>query len=353
MKKNLLIITLALSLQCINAQVLESDDFTALTVGNIGTDLSGATAGQGGWYIVNGLATDYQVVTQTSPYGKAIQLTGESTTATTARYFFKTGLATSWGTRTAGNDIVEVEFDLNTGAISASRNSFQCRIYNSAGQTLAGILLEKNYTATSTSTVVIPNALRGVARYTSGTTTGTYSFGFGPDTATQLVFPDNTWIRVGFSWNKTTGQVIWRAPGVNGGIAGAGATMDPDEIDFLAANSSTTGVPNTVAASAYIDNYVARASSTDTLLGVETKTRSVVVSTYPNPTVDVINVYNSNNLELSSYKVIDLKGTVIKSGVLNNTIDQKINVSDLATGAYMLKLNTTDNNTITKKIIKN
>ena len=351
MKKILLIITLALSLQCINAQVLESDDFTALTVGNIGTDLTGAAAGQGGWFTGNGLATDYQVVSQTSPYGNAIKLTGESSTATTTRFLFKTQFATNWGTRTAGNNIVEVEFDLNTGALSASRNSFTCRLYNDASSalTLAGIYLDKNYASTAAPTVLIPNSLRGLARYTVGTSTGSYSFGLGPDATTQLVFPDDTWIRVGFSWNQTTGEVIWRAPGLNGFIPGAAASMVPGKIWFMVSNIAG----NTVSASAYIDNYVARASSTDTLLGVETKTRSVVVSTYPNPTVDVINVYNSNNLELSSYKVIDLKGTVIKSGVLNNTIDQKINVSDLATGAYMLKLNTTDNNTITKKIIKN
>ena len=48
-----------------------------------------------------------------------------------------------------------------------------------------------------------------------------------------------------------------------------------------------------------------------------------------------------------------MKGSVIKSGVLNNTLDQKINVSELSQGVYMLKLNTADNNTITKKIVKN
>ncbi|MSP85349.1 MAG: T9SS type A sorting domain-containing protein, partial [Flavobacteriaceae bacterium] len=180
---------------------------------------------------------------------------------------------------------------------------------------------------------------------------GTYSFNFGPDTTAtpQLLFPNDTWIRVGFSFNQTTGEVKWKGPGLNGFIAGAAAGLIPSEIDFLVTNVAG----NTVAASAFIDNYVARASSTDTLLEVETITRSVVVSTYPNPTIDIINVYNSNNLELSNYNLIDLKGTVIKSGVLNNTLDQKINVSELSQGVYMLKLNTTDNSTITKKIIKN
>ena len=350
MKKLLLSITLALTIQCINAQVLESDNFTALTVGNIGTDLTGVAAGQGGWYIFNGAVTDYQVVSRPAPYGNALQLIGEPTAATTTRYINKVDLATTWATRTAGNNILEVEFDLNTGAISASRNSFQCRLYSDLGLTLSGIYLDKNYATTAAPTVLFPNSLRGLARYTSGTTTGAYSFGLGPDTVTpNLVFPNDTWIRVGFSFNQTTGEVKWKGPSLNAFIMGAGTALIPGEIDFLVTNIAG----NTVAATAFIDNYVARASSTDTLLEVETRTRTVAVSTYPNPTVDVINVYNSNNLELTNYKIVDLKGTVIKSGVLNNTLDQKINVAELSQGVYMLKLNTADNNTITKKIVKN
>jgi hypothetical protein len=349
MKKLLLLITLVASFQCMNAQVLESDNFTALTVGPIGADLTGVSAGQGGWYIYNGAVSDYQVVLKPAPYGNVLQLTGEPTAATTTRYINKVDLATNWGTRSAGNNIIEVEFDLNTGAISASRNTFQCRLYSDAGLTLAGIFLDKNYATTAAPTVLFPNSLRGLARYTSGTTTGAYSFGLGDTVTPNLVFPNDTWIRVGFSFNQTTGEVKWKGPSLNGYIMGAGTGLVPGEIDFLVTNIAG----NTVAATAFIDNYVARASSTDTLLEVETITRSVVVSTYPNPTIDIINVYNSNNLELSNYNLIDLKGTVIKSGVLNNTLDQKINVSELSQGVYMLKLNTTDNSTITKKIIKN
>jgi hypothetical protein len=353
MKKILLSITLALTLQCINAQVLESDNFTALTVGNIGADLTGVAVGQGGWYVYQGLLTDYQVVSRPAPYGNALQLTGEATssTATTStRYLNKVDLASNWGTRTAGNNILEVEFDLNTGALSASRNTFQCRLYSNLGLTLAGIFLDKNYATSAAPTVLFPNSLRGLARYTSGTSTGAYSFGLGPDSATpNLVYPNDTWIRVGFSFNQTTGEIKWKGPSLDGFIMGAGTGLVPGEIDFLVTNAAG----NTVAASVFIDNYVARASSTDTLLEVETRTRTVAVSTYPNPTVDILNVYNSNNLELTSYKILDLKGTLIKSGVLNNTLDQKINVAELSQGVYMLKLNTTDNATITKKIVKN
>lgn len=354
MKKLLLSITLALSVQCINAQVLESDNFTALTVGNIGSVLTGATAGQGGWFtyvaaasVPVGQNSDFQVVSQAAPNGNVVKLTGASTASGT-RYLFKDALATSWPLRTPLNEIITIEFDINVGVASTSLNGFRAYIYSADGtQVLAGIGIPKNFVY---STVNYSNPILGYYYYVGTGGTGTYYTTFGPSTADPMILVNNnTWIRIGCSFNKTTGEVKWRGPGFSLFTPGSAAGIDPGEVDFLA----TTATGNTVAASAYIDNYVAKASSTDVLLGVETRTRTVAVSTYPNPTVDVINVYNSNNLELSSYKVIDLKGTVIKSGVLNNTLDQKINVSELSQGVYMLKLNTTDNTTITKKIVKN
>jgi hypothetical protein len=354
MKKLLLSITLALTIQCINAQVLESDNFTALTVGNIGTDLTGVAPGQGGWLtfvsatsVPVGQNTDFQVVSQAAPNGNVVKLTGASTASGT-RYLFKDALATTWPLRTPLNNIIEVEFDINAGVASTSLNGFRAYIYSADGtKVLAGIGIPKNFVYSS---VNYTNPILGYYYYVGTGGTGTYYTPFGPSTADpMIVVNNNTWVRIGCSFNLTTGEVKWRGPGFSLFTTGSAAGIDPGEVDFVV----TTATGNTVAASAYIDNYVARASSTDTLLEVETRTRSVAVSTYPNPTVDVINVYNSNNLELTTYKVVDLKGSVIKSGVLNNTLDQKINVSELSQGVYMLKLNTADNNTITKKIVKN
>ena len=365
MKKLLLSITLALSIQCINAQDLESDNFTALTVGNIGTDITGTTAGQNGWYtyvastsVPVGQNSDFQIVSQAAPNGNVVKLTGASTASGT-RFLFKDALATSWPLRTPLNEIIEIEFDINVGVASTSLNGFRAYIYNTDGtKVLAGIGIPKNFVYTLApvppATTGVPtnftNPILGYYYYVGTGGTGTYYTPFGPSTTNPMIVANNnTWIRIGCSFNKTTGEVKWKGPGFSIYTTGSAAGVDPGEVDFLV----TTATGNTVAATAFIDNYVARASSTDTLLGVETRTRTVAVSTYPNPTVDVINVYNSNNLELSSYKVIDLKGTVIKSGILNNTLDQKINVSELSQGVYMLKLNTTDNTTITKKIVKN
>ena len=355
MKKKLLLITLALTLQCVNAQVLESDDFSTLSVGNIGSDLSGATAGQGGWYTYVATTanppaqnSDFQIVSQAEPFGNVLQLTGSAGAAGT-RYLFKTDLGANWLTRTAGNEIIEIEFDINLGAASTSLNSFRGYIFSDDGtKVLAGIGIPKTFVY---ETVSYSNPILGYYYAVGAAGTGTYYTTLGPSAEVPMVTAsDDIWVRIGCSFNKTTGEVKFKGPsGVDSYTTGSAIGLNPGEFDFVA----TAGTGNTVAATAFIDNYVARASSTDTLLGVETKTRSVIVSTFPNPTVDIINVYNSNNLDLTNYKVIDIKGTVIKSGILNNSLDQVINVSELSQGVYMLKLTTSDNTIITKKIVKN
>lgn len=65
------------------------------------------------------------------------------------------------------------------------------------------------------------------------------------------------------------------------------------------------------------------------------------IKIYPNPAIDKINVYNSPSKE---YKIFDMTGRVITSGTLERN---SINVSQISSGNYILKVGET-----TKKFIK-
>ena len=94
MKKLLLFFVLTLSFQTINAQLFYNENCSSLTVGNVGTDVTGTTPGQGGWltYVAaTGLNTDFQVVNAGGLYGNAFQITGSATAANT-RWLFKNNL---------------------------------------------------------------------------------------------------------------------------------------------------------------------------------------------------------------------------------------------------------------------
>lgn len=346
MKKFLLTLTLALSIQGINAQVFATEDCTALTIGDVGTDLTGATAGQGGWLTFVAAAaaaptTDFQVVS-TTENGNAFQITG-SNTASNARYLYK-DLSTDWTSRTAGNNIFEAEFDFYSGPTTTSLNSMQSVIYDGTGtKILGGISIKK-------STLVVS----GLSNYNNAGTIGNYSFGLGAASTTPIVLTADTWYRFGFSFNYTTGKVMFKGADASGNVLfnvfvnGAAASTDLTEIDFVA----SAGTGNALSSTGTFDNIIARAVSVDGLLGTEQHsildTNFIV---YPNPASEFISISNSKNILVKTIKIVDLNGRVVKQLDYNNVTNIQINVSELTSGVYFMTINS-DQGTTTKKIVK-
>ncbi|WP_136666492.1 T9SS-dependent choice-of-anchor J family protein [Flavobacterium sp. H122] len=69
---------------------------------------------------------------------------------------------------------------------------------------------------------------------------------------------------------------------------------------------------------------------------------------YPNPVEDLLYIVNSEGLEINTISIIDLNGKVI---AVYNSIDAGIDVSDLQSGIYYLKI-VTSKGVIGKKIVK-
>jgi len=75
------------------------------------------------------------------------------------------------------------------------------------------------------------------------------------------------------------------------------------------------------------------------------------LSVSPNPASNVINITNTSNIIVNGASIADLNGRVVKS-VKFGAADAQVNISDLASGVYMMTI-TSDKGTTTKKIIKN
>jgi len=95
-----------------------------------------------------------------------------------------------------------------------------------------------------------------------------------------------------------------------------------------------------------IDNFtVTETLSTNDILNTK-------LSVYPNPVNNMVNVSNSLNVLMNSVSITDINGRVVKNVVLSNVSDAQINVAELNTGVYFLKIETNEG-TATKKIVKN
>jgi hypothetical protein len=345
MKKQLLFIGLLLgSFFSSNAQVLESENYDALTIGNVGTNLAGTLAGQGGIFTLNNTGgtnsanSNYQIVGSDFTHLNVLQLTS-SNAATGDKDAWKNGLNTAWNARTAGNDVIELEVSFFTGAATTSTCSYRPLLYGTDGKVIGGFSFN-----------VGTKRLDGFA-YGDFNATGTPTNYIITLRTNGLILPTDTWVRVGFAYNTSTGVFRWKcndvSPVLYGGLTGE-ALYNPDEFDHIFA----AGTLNAVAATILTDDVTVTAKATESLLSNDKiDNSSKIFATYPNPTKDIINVTNSTDALISTIEITDLNGRVVKNVKVSNATEVQISVSDLAQGVYTMKI-VSDKGTAVKKIIK-
>lgn len=86
-----------------------------------------------------------------------------------------------------------------------------------------------------------------------------------------------------------------------------------------------------------------------TLSNTEFEENGSNIKVYPNPTNGMINISFSNGNTILNASVYNVAGQKLLE--VSNT--NKIDISNLSSGMYLLKMKDTENNSITKQIIKN
>ena len=326
-----------------NAQQLLSDNFDSYTVGNVGTDITGATPGQGSWFTAvgtGGANANFQFVAET---GKGNVLTIESpavpatTTGTSnSRLASKVGFTNAmWNTKTAGNNILKVEYEFYTGGTTTSKSIHQVSVSSTAAA-LGGFRYEP-----------LTKTLSGLSRYDNSGTIGYYYFELGSND-TPLVLDANTWVKVVVLIDFSTNKVHWQVPSksIDLNIAAPLTGQQPSQISFVATGGPTG---NASATTIKYDNYVVSAVNTTTA------TVNDIVSTkfnvYPNPATDVITITNTESIGIDKITVADINGRIAKTNNYNQQAEIQLNVSDLNAGVYILNVSTKEG-TATKKFIK-
>src|SRR5690606_15289769 len=123
MKTNiLLILTVLFTVQLTSAQVLYSENFNNLTLGNVGTDDTGTVAGQGGWYTKTNTNSapgvgnnDFKIIAEPGR-GNILEVIGPAVQSG-RNLIEQKGLELLWDNRTAGNDVLKIEYDFFTGNV--------------------------------------------------------------------------------------------------------------------------------------------------------------------------------------------------------------------------------------------
>jgi hypothetical protein len=92
-------------------------------------------------------------------------------------------------------------------------------------------------------------------------------------------------------------------------------------------------------------------ATTSTILGTNDAIASQF-SVFPNPATNVINIANAENILVNGVEIVDINGRTVKSVKFDNVSEAQINISDLASGMYLVNISS-DKGTTTKKIVKN
>lgn len=340
MKKITLLLFTVLSIGYaeITAQILHEENSDGLTVGNVGSDITGATSGQGGLltFTNSGQNSDFQIVSEGSTQGNVLQITGSSTDAGD-KFLWKEGIQASWASRDSGNNIIEIEFDFYTGSATTSKNVWDVVIYDETGSAIAGFEFEPE-----------TKILVGLARYESGGSLGFYGFYLGANN-TDIVLAADTWYKVGCAFNKTTGDVTWKSADFYSGVVGAAAGTDPVEVDYI----NIAGNGNTVSSVFKINTMTIEATATEDLLGInDVATVANTIKLYPNPVNDILTLSMSENISLTKLEIVDINGRLIKSISAERNLNNQIDTSELTQGLYLLNIYS-ESGKLTSKFIKN
>lgn len=355
MKRKLLVLCLGIHLVSFGQSII-SENFNALPIGNVGTDYTGVNPTNNFFTLSsNGTAPttsnnagndNYQIVASDASHVQVLQITGTNGDKGSRQLWFD-GFSDQWSFRDPGKDIIEVEFDLYTGTSGTSRNLMGLYIMDATRSKYVGGFVF------NTNTLV----LSGLAYYTSTTApVGNYTFYLNTG-GTNLVLSPNTWVRIGVSFNKTSGQVRWKGPGFNGQVTGAAAGTDPDRVSLVSTSGSVTTptvITNTAAATTLFDNLNVRASSTDTLLSVALpEVASADLQVYPIPAHQYVTV-NSTNARVGVQQIViaDLNGRIVRQIQVSDSSQVQVDIADLNTGVYLMKI-ISDQGTTERKIVKN
>lgn len=319
-------------------QVFLTENFNAFSLSNLSNDITGATPGQNNWFVsatnsstpstsTNASATSAMIVSNTATMGNVLQLTGPNGSSGNVAAW-KGNINTLWETRTAGNNVLQCEYDLFTGPATSSLNTMRLVFFDASSTRIMGGLIFAANT----------KSIKALGYYNNAGALGNYSFNLGTG-GSEIILPQNTWVRIGFSFNKTTGRYSFKGPGFDGYIDGAAIGLDPNRAILIGASgtlTSPTTVNNTSSFLGLYDNIVIRAVAASDLLATQDLNMNIYTksSVYPNPTKNEfrVNLSEEFNKPKTKIQLFNLSGQLVKEFKTSDSY----NVSELAKGTYVL-----------------
>ncbi|KAA5537877.1 T9SS type A sorting domain-containing protein [Paenimyroides baculatum] len=324
-KTTLFTLILILSVEFISAQVLFTENFDTYPVGDLNTDYTGTTVGQGGWLVSrysNG--SDTALVTTETGKGKALTIKTNTNTSSGINIKQAQGVINNlWNNRSAGHDILKFEYEFHGSGIYHAVGGI-----SSQGSVLANALFFPGQNRISVGYWHTNNiSAQNTVKFYNSTN-----------------FPHNMWIKVEIFIDYNTKTNHFYIPTLNYYNSFPFThNRTPDNLEFDTRYSAVHEVKFDNIKLSALPSLPSYLSSSEHL--------AAKFNLYPNPATDIVTITNSEKLFVKQTEIYDLAGKVISTQSFNSEAEVQLNVADLASGTYMLYLET-NQGTAVKKFIK-
>lgn len=312
MKKHLLLGALLLgSLFTVSAQVTSFEASEGFEVGPV--------SGQEGWNVSTGTGVDGNLFTisaaDASNGTQSLLITGGN--GATGNHGLRGAFSPEFA---VGGDMLYFSFDIKTSAFSANGSDFYISPQSPSQEMLTsrivfsydgqvGVLDTNPTDPTALAIVPIPD----------------------------FEYEGETWYNVMIVQDNTAETIQYY---IDGELLYTGDAFGATNIEqIVILNDNYEGF-------AYIDNM-----SVTNVLSRNNAVLASQFSVFPNPTTGIINVANADAL-VNNVAIVDINGRTVKTANFAGVSEASVNISDLASGVYMMTISS-DKGTTTKKIVKN
>ncbi|UUV22471.1 T9SS type A sorting domain-containing protein [Paenimyroides aestuarii] len=352
-KKLLLAATFAMCSNFLTAQVLYSENFDNLTIGNVSTDLTGQTPGKGNWYTITSGTTApanagdwFQIQNETNK-GKVITIQSVPLNIISVSSIQQRNIDVLINNRTTGNNVIKLELDFYTGSLVTNSPILPKIFFGFTDRNDAIYSITKPIGSLS----FLADTGELEARHLSSNSSIKIKK-LKPNNQ-PLFLPFNTWVKLAIYLDYPNKKIYYEIPSLN--------TIYKD--DFLELDNDpnyfTKYTPKSIQAFNNVEGAVIATYKFDNIKITALNNVPLNVSEFlndkfnifPNPATNIVYITNTDNILIDKILVYDVSGKLVKEEIYTTETDIQLNVESLHSGIYLLKLET-KHGTAIKKMIK-
>ena len=311
-----------------NAQVLFTENFNSYPTGHLNIDYTGTTAGQGGWLVnrFSGAITT-AIVTAETGKGNVLSISTTGNFSNENVDVRKNRIDILWNNRTAGNNVLKMEYEIYGSGFFGAGGGVSYGISN---------VMFLNFVSTTA---------YGINSSHTSATNGYMSL----KSYTAATFPYNIWIKAELYIDFNTNKCYFYLPTLNLFRAD---NIYPNSNILIGDNLSVSAQGLKPGSVVKYDNI--KLSALPTVPAYILSANEMVSATfnmYPNPATNVVNITNTQNILIEQITIYDMAGKQLNTQSFNNESEVQLNIENLASGNYMLHLQTNAGLAV-KKLVK-